>query len=147
MLTKQLSIFIQNQPGHLAEITEVLARNGIDIRAINVTEGHDFGILRIIPDDPYKAEHILEEEGYLVKMASVLAIEPDDRPGIMSEIFRALADAELDIKYIYSIIRPVHGKMPTIVLKTSDSAKAESVIRGLGIPVVSEDDIYQQVEG
>ena len=142
MLIKQLSVFIQNQRGHLADVTEVLAGNGINIRSITVTEGHEFGILRIITDDPYRAAHLLEEEGYLVKISNVLAIEPADKPGTMAGIFRALSEAGIDVRYIYSIIRPTHGKVPTIILKTSDHEKAAQVMKEIGVPVVEEEEIY-----
>ncbi len=140
-MVNQLSIFIQNRLGHLAEITEVLKSGDIDIRAITVTEGHEFGILRIVANDTYKAQHLLEDEGYLCNVSKVLAIEPEDRTGIMAEIFRALAEAGVSIEYIYSIIRPKHGSLPAVILKTDDQQKAAAVIRELGIAFISEDEL------
>lgn len=143
MITKQLSVFLQNRPGHLAEITDILAREHIDIRAIDVTEGNEFGILRLITDDPYRAEHVLREEDYLVRLNSVLAIEPEDTPGSLAKIFRALTDDGLDIKYMYSIIQPVHNQKPTLIVKTSDSRRAAEVMEKIGVPVVRSKEVYE----
>lgn len=146
MFVKQLSIFLQNKPGHLANITELLKQEKIDIRAINVSEGNEFGILRLLVDDTYKAQYILSENNYLCRIADVLAIEPEDRVGIMAEIFRALSDNEIDLNYIYSTIRPYHDKQPIIILKTSDQEKARKVIEDLGIGFITTKEISEVEE-
>lgn len=146
MIVKQLSIFLQNQPGHLADITKILKDGEIDIKAINVTEGNDFGILRLIVNDTYKAQFLLQEEGYLCKIADVLAIEPEDKLGILNKIFTALAAEDININYIYSIIRSIHGQLPIIILKTSDQQKARRIIEDLGISLVSNREIVDILE-
>ncbi len=142
-MIKQLSIFIQNKPGHLAEITELLAENDIDIRAIDVTEGNEFGILRLVTDHPYRAEHVLRDSDYLVNLSDVLAIEPEDKPGSLAGIFRRLKQENIDIRYIYSIIRPIHGQNPTVIIKTSDNEKAKKALSEIGVTVVPSKDVYE----
>lgn len=141
MFVKQLSVFLQNKPGHLSEITKILADADIDIRAINVSEGNEFGILRLLVDDIYKAQYLLSEQDYLCKLSDVLAIEPEDRVGAMSEIFKALADNEINVNYIYSNIKPCHEELPVIVFSTSDQKKAIDVIQDLGISLVKNNEI------
>lgn len=146
MYVKQLSIFLQNKPGHLAEITQLLKDENIDIRAINVSEGNDFGILRLLVDDTYKAQYVVSSHNYLCQIQDVLAIEPEDRVGIMSEIFKALSDNKINLTYIYSTIRPYHDKQPIIILKTSDQEKAREVIDDLGIGFITGKEIAQVEE-
>lgn len=146
MFVNQLSIFLQNRPGHLANITKILKDGEINIRAINVTEGNDFGILRLIVDDTYKAQFLLQEDGYLCKVAEVLAIEPEDKIGIMNEIFEALAKADINVNYIYSIIRSIHGQLPIIIIKTSDQDKALKVLSDLNISFVNNEEIIIETE-
>lgn len=141
MYIKQLSVFLQNKLGHLAEITEILRDAGIDIRGINISEGHEFGILRLLVDDTDKAEALLSQNDYLCKISDVLAIEPEDRIGIMSEIFKALADNGINVNYIYSNIKPCHQELPIIILSTSDQQKAIDVISDLGINFVRSTEI------
>lgn len=137
MYVKQLSVFLQNKPGHLAQITEILKDGGVSIRAINVSEGNEFGILRVIVDDAYKSAYLLKDQGYLCRLSDVLAVEPEDRVGAMAEIFAVLGAADISINYIYSIIRPLHDQMPVIILSTSDQARAAQVIQDLGVSFIT----------
>ena len=141
MFVKQLSVFLQNKPGHLKDITEIIKDAGIDIRGINVSEGNDFGILRLLVDDPYKAQYLVDEQDYLCRISDILAIELEDRIGMMSEIFKALADNDININYIYSTIRPLHGEKPIIVLSTSNQEKAIDVLGDIGINFVRNKEI------
>ena len=132
MLVKQLSVFLQNKPGHLIKMTDILRQNGLDIRAINVSEGNDFGILRLIIDDVYKAQCRLDD---------VLAIELEDKIGILYEILDALGNSGINLNYIYSIIRPVHGELPTIILKTTDLEKSQKVLEEIGVSIISNQEV------
>ncbi len=141
MLVKQLSVFLQNKPGHLIKMTDILRQNGLDIRAINVSEGNDFGILRLIIDDVYKAQYLLKENGYLCRLDDVLAIELEDKIGILYEILDALGNSGINLNYIYSIIRPVHGELPTIILKTTDLEKSQKVLEEIGVSIISNQEV------
>ena len=103
-MIKQLSIFVENKAGRLAEITAVLADAGIDIRALSVADTTNFGILRLIVDKPDEAERILREAGLTVSLTGVIAVGIPDRPGGFAAAMRALADASIDIEYMYAFI-------------------------------------------
>lgn len=140
MLIKQLSVFLQNKPGHLAKITQLLKDYDISIKGINVSEGNEFGILRLIVDDIYKAEHVLRHNDFLCKITNVLALEPEDRVGSFNEIFSALSIKGINISYIYSVIRPVNGD-PVIIIKTSKQDEALKIIQSLGVKTLTEKEL------
>ena len=104
MQIQQLSVFIENKPGRLAEITEVLAEAGIDIRAISVADTSDFGILRVIVDKPKEAVAALKQHGMTVSLTNVIAVGIDDEPGAFSKAVRLLADEGFDMEYMYAFI-------------------------------------------
>ena len=81
MTVKQISVFVENQPGHLLEFTELLEKHGINMHALSIAETEDFGILRVIVDDAYKAVRMLKEEGYVCSLTPVLAVEISDELG------------------------------------------------------------------
>ena len=141
MIVKQLSVFLQNKPGHLIKITKILKNNNLDIRAINVSEGNDFGILRLIVDDIYKAQYLLKEEGYLCRLDDVLAVELEDKVGILFEVFDALGNNGINLNYIYSIIRPVHGELPSIIIKTTDLEKSQKILENIGVNLISHQEV------
>jgi len=141
MLIKQISIFIPNKKGSLSELTDILVANNIDIRAIAVFDTAEFGILRIVVDDPDKAVEILKAEGIVAKVSKVLAVEPEDKPGSLNEIFTILKDNEINIDYIYSFVMR-KNEMPFIVLKVDEQEKAADILAKNGINVVNKEEIY-----
>ena len=110
MAVRQLSIFLENETGRLADLTEILAENGIDLRAISIAETADYGILRLIVDDAQKATAILNHHGYLLSMTPVLVIAVPDRPGGLSEVLAVLAEEHVDVEYMYSLFAHQEGK-------------------------------------
>ena len=104
MLIKQISIFIPNKKGSLSQLTDILIAHNIDIRAIAVFDTAEFGILRIVVDDPDRAIEILNQEGIVAKVSKVIAVEPEDKPGSLNQIFNILRDADINIDYVYSFI-------------------------------------------
>ncbi len=138
---KQLSVFIENQKGHLAALTDVLKRENIDIRAISVFDTSEFGILRMVVDRPDKALKVLEEEGFTAKISDVLAVEPEDKPGSLCEIFKLLDENDIDIEYIYSFVLRKR-EMPLIILKVNRQPEAVEVLEDAGIIVVSKEEVY-----
>ncbi|MDF3000228.1 MAG: amino acid-binding domain protein, partial [Bacillota bacterium] len=104
MLIKQISIFIPNKKGSLSQLTDILIEHHIDIRAIAVFDTAEFGILRIVVDDPDRAVDVLNKEGVVAKVSRVIAVEPEDKPGSLNTIFSILRDADINIEYIYSFI-------------------------------------------
>ena len=104
MQIQQLSIFVENKSGRLAEITEILGRANVDIRAISVADTSDFGILRLIVDKPQDAVKALKEAGLTVSLTRVIAVGIDHRPGEFAKAMRILADADISVEYMYAFI-------------------------------------------
>ena len=99
----QISVFLENRTGQLAEITRLLADNGIDLRAISIAETADYGLARMIVDDSHKASRILLEHGDILSMTPVWAVEVPDRPGGLAEVLAVLAENHVDVEYMYSL--------------------------------------------
>ncbi|MDD3170026.1 MAG: ACT domain-containing protein [Eubacteriales bacterium] len=141
MLIKQISIFIPNKKGSLSQLTDILIAHNIDIRAIAVFDTTEFGILRIVVDDPDRAVEILNKEGIVAKVSKVIAVEPEDKPGSLNQIFSVLRDSDINIEYIYSFIMR-KKEMPYIVLKVDDQEKAVEELTAKGINVINKEEIY-----
>ena len=106
----QISVFLENRTGQLAEITRLLADNGIDLRAISIAETADYGLARMIVDDSHKASAILLEHGDILSMTPVWAVEVPDRPGGLAEVLAVLAENHVDVEYMYSLFAHQEGK-------------------------------------
>ena len=141
MLIKQISIFLPNKKGSLAQLTDILTQHNIDIRAIAVFDTTEFGILRVVVDNPDKTVEILKNEGIVAKVSKVLAVECEDKPGALNEIFDILRDHDINIEYIYSFVMR-KTEMPYIVLKLNDQERAAEILTAKGINVVNKDEIY-----
>jgi len=131
MKIKQVSVFVENQPGRLATILEVLAQKGISIRALSVSETVEFGIVRMILADPVAGAEALRGAGFTVRHDWILSVEIPDVPGgLLNSVITPLAAAGLNVKYFYAFIQPVPGKA-SVVLKTDDLEKTEQVLKAL----------------
>ena len=118
----QISVFLENRTGQLAEITRLLADNGIDLRAISIAETADYGLARMIVDDSHKASKILLEHGDILSMTPVWAVEVPDRPGGLAEVLHVLAEAHVDVEYMYSLFAHQEGKA-YMVMRISDEPR------------------------
>ncbi|MBQ9942232.1 MAG: ACT domain-containing protein [Christensenellaceae bacterium] len=140
MLVKQISVFVENQPGKLVRLTRTLAENGIGIIAITISDTVDFGILRCIVDDPDKAYQVLKDGGFTTSMTRVLAVELEDTPGGMSRVLEYLSEGEIDVEYVYSFMRSHHSKA-LILFKVDDSEKALAILQEKGVRILCMEDI------
>ena len=127
MLIKQMSVFVENTTGRLAQLTRVLGNDGIDIKASCIADTVDFGILRCIVDDPEEATRVLKEHGFTASITEVIAVELEDRPGGFADVLEILAKENIGVNYIYSTIRSKEGAA-IIVLKVEDPQKAIDVL-------------------
>ena len=127
MLIKQMSVFVENTTGRLAQLTRVLGNYGIDIKASCIADTVDFGILRCIVDDPEEATRVLKEHGFTASITEVIAVELEDRPGGFADVLEILAKENIGVNYIYSTIRSKEGAA-IIVLKVEDPQKAIDVL-------------------
>ena len=140
MLIKQISVFMENRPGRLAEITNVLSENNIDMRAINIADTTDFGILRMIVDDPDRAEKVLRENNMTASTTDVIAVSIDDTVGAFSKVIMLLKKEDISIEYIYSFIGEKSAKA-VIVVKTNNNERSVALLQQGGIAVLSPDDL------
>ena len=136
----QISVFLENRTGQLAEITRLLADAHVDIRAISIAETADYGLARLIVDDSYKASSILLQHGDILSMTPVWAVQVPDHPGGLAELLGVLSDAHVDVEYMYSLFthREGHAYM---VMRISDEPKFLSTLGEHGIKVMSKADL------
>ncbi|SHJ72818.1 ACT domain-containing protein [Propionispora hippei] len=127
MIIQQVSVFLENQPGTLIGVLAVLKENGVNIRALSLADTADFGILRLIVDDPQALEEILRKAGLTAKLTSVLAVTVKDRPGDLAEQIEKLAEAFINIEYMYAFAA-VNDKDAHVALKVDDVVKAEQIL-------------------
>ena len=140
MSVKQISVFIENKKGALASATRYLADNGINIRALSIADTQDFGILRIICDDPKQTEAILKNGGFISTVTDVLATEIADKPGSMATILEVLADAQVVVEYTYAFLAPDgHAYM---IFRVDDNAVASAALAGAGIKTTNQEDLF-----
>ena len=141
MQIKQLSIFVENKAGRLAEITAVLAEANVDIRAISIADTSDFGILRLIVDHPDEAVEALKKAGMTVSLTSVIAIGIHDRPGEFAKAMRILVDEHIASEYMYAFISRDKGKA-FVILRVDDDQRAVSVLQDSGITILTAEEIH-----
>ena len=141
MQIQQLSIFVENKSGRLAEITELIGKAGVDIRAISVADTSDFGILRVIVDRPKEAVIALKERGMTVSLTNVLAVGIPDEKGAFAKVIRMLANAGIDVEYIYAFVSRDKGKA-YVIIRTDKSARAAEVLTEKGVELLTADALY-----
>lgn len=135
----QISVFLENRAGQLAEVTDVLAKDNIDLRAISIAETADYGILRMIVDDAQKATGILMQHGYLLSMTPVLVVAVPDQPGGIAPVLATLAEGSIDIEYMYSLFTHIEGKS-YIVFRVAEEEKFVALLATHGItPCTSQE--------
>ncbi|SDB21229.1 Uncharacterized conserved protein, contains tandem ACT domains [Ruminococcaceae bacterium FB2012] len=130
MSIKQLSIFAENRPGRLNNITHLLAVNGINIRAMSVADTKDFGILRLIVNDADKAVAALREGGCAVTVSKVLAIQIPDRPGGLAAAMQVLYDNNVSVEYMYSAFISEKSEEAYLILRADSNEAAEQAFDG-----------------
>ena len=133
----QISVFLENRTGQLAEITRLLADNGIDLRAISIAETSDYGLARMIVDDSHKASAILLEHGDVLSMTPVWAVEVPDRPGGLSEVLAVLAEEHVDVEYMYSLFAHQEGKA-YMVMRIHDEPRFLSTLGDRKIRIMTK---------
>lgn len=141
MFVKQISIFLENKSGRLAEVTTILGDNGIDISALSLADTTNFGILRLIVNNPVRAEEVLRDNGFTTSVTSVTAIGVKDQPGGLATALRILNDAGVEIEYMYAFVSKKEDEA-LVILKTGEPEKAEEVLSSNGINVLTAEEVY-----
>ena len=116
----QISVFLENRAGQLAEITRLLAQEGVDIRALSIAETADYGLARMIVSDSHKASDVLLHHGDILSMTPVYAVEVPDAPGGLAEMLGLLAENHIDVEYMYFLFTHVEGKAYMVLRITNE---------------------------
>lgn len=142
MLVRQISVFMENRAGQLFKITDALAKNGIDMRAMNIADTADFGILRLIVDKPDKAEEMLRNNNMTISATDVIAVSIDDKTGAFNELISALKSEGISIDYAYSFMGKEKNKA-SIVIKTSNLKNTAEILKKNGAYVIPAKEVYE----
>lgn len=135
----QISIFLENRTGQLAEITKLLAEKNVNLRAISIAEATEYGVLRIIADDAERAMAVLLENGNILSKTPVIVVSVPDQPAGLSEILSLLADGKVDIAYMYSLFTHQDGKA-YMVFRVDDEEKFLDLLKTHNIlPATNEE--------
>ena len=144
MIVKQVSVFIENKTGRLNEIADTLDKANIDISALNLADTTDYGIIRMIVDDPEKTVAALKESGVICKVTETLAMAIDDVPGGFAKGLKLLAENNIEIKYMYACISHTNGKALMIV-SVDDVEKADKIIASTSAGEVNPKELYRHL--
>ncbi|KAA0895018.1 ACT domain-containing protein [Oryzomonas rubra] len=141
MKVEQISIFIENKSGRLAEITRILGENGINIRALSLADTSDFGILRLIVNDVERANQVLKGKGFTVNKTEVVAVEVPDRPGGLGAILQTLDTESINVEYMYAFVEHCGGNA-VIIFRFDETDKAIDVLKVNNFSVLSGERLY-----
>ena len=132
MSIRQLSVFLENKPGKLFELTALLAEKGIDMRALSMAETTDFGIARLIVDDAYRAAQVLKEGQFIAQYSDVLAFEVPDEPGGLHNLLSEFNAAQVNIEYMYAFLQGKEGRA-YMIFRVTDTAASEKALLARGL--------------
>ena len=142
MLVSQISVFLENTKGRLFSVSDILAKNDINVRAVSIADTTDFGILRMIVNDPEKAYCVLRENNFTVRITKVIAVEIDDTPGSMAEVLKKLNDQGIEVEYMYAFLGNISGNA-LVILKIDDPEKVEKISQMDGVKLIPADEVYK----
>ena len=141
MKIKQLSIFLQNRMGSLSKPLEVLSSADVNIRAMCMADTSEFGILRLVVDDPEKGKEALEENNFLVKITEIIGVEMNDAPGGLTSVLKVIKDNEIDLEYLYAFTHDKVGKA-ILLLHADDIDELISALQKENITIVQSEEVY-----
>ena len=131
----QLSVFIANEAGRVSEVTKALGEADINIRGFSVSDTADYGILRLIVDQPAKAHEVIKDAGFTVKETGVICIDLPDHPGGLASVLKIVSEAGVNIEYVYSLIGTY------VVLNVADVDRALGLLKDRPVRLVSQEEI------
>ena len=140
MAIKQLTVFVQNKKGTVVSVTDILAKNNINLRALSIAETQDFGMLRLIVNDEKAAEAVLQENGYLIKVIDVVGVKISDAPGKLTAALDVLDKADINVEYLYAFMARTE-KHAYVVLRVEDNEAAEKALEGAGFHMITQADV------
>ncbi len=141
MKVEQIAIFLENKSGRMADITAILAQNGINIRAMSLADTADFGILRLIVNDTDKARTVLKDSGFTVGTTEVIVVEVGDKPGGLAQVLQVIKDGNLNIEYMYAFTQK-SGETGLIIFRFDELDRAIDLLAKAEIRLLSGDEVY-----
>lgn len=141
MKIKQLSIFLQNRMGSLSKPLEVLSENDINIRAMCMADTSEFGILRLVVDNPEKGKEVLEENNFLVKLTEIIGVEMNDAPGGLTSVLEVIKENNIDLEYLYAFTHDKADKA-ILLLHTDDIDNLIDVLNNNNITITPAEEVY-----
>ena len=142
MSVKQISVFVENKTGKLAEVTRYIADNNINMKALSVADTHDFGILRIICEEHDTAVKVLKEGGYVVAETEVLAVEIPDTPGSLANILEVLVKADIAVEYTYAFLSVKNLGHAYMIFRVDNNETAKTALVSEGFNVVASETLF-----
>jgi hypothetical protein len=143
MLVKQVSVFLENKSGRLAEVTRVLGEAGIDISALSIADTTEFGILRLIVNNPDRAVGVLKDSGFSVGTTEVIAISVDDQPGGLARALSILEKNGIGIEYMYAFLGSARTGKAIVIIRVEESARAIEALSASDVDIMPSADIYR----
>lgn len=140
MAIKQLTVFVPNRKGEIVSVTDILAKNSINLRALSIAETEDFGILRLIVNDEKTAEKVLKEKDYLIKTVDVVGVKIGDEPGKLTAALDVIDKAGINVEYLYAFMARTE-KHAYVVLRVENNENAEAALAAGGFKLITEADI------
>ena len=140
MSVKQISVFIENKKGKLAEATRYIAEHDVNLKALSIADTQDFGILRIICENPEKANEVLQAGGYITTMTDVLAAAMSDTPGSLASILEVLSEANVVVEYTYAFLSAKAGAY--MIFRVDDNQSAAAALAAAGIKTANQTDLF-----
>ena len=141
MKTTQISVFLENKSGRLADVARVLGDNKVNMRALCVADTADFGVLRMVVDQPDHAFKVLKDNGFAASKTDVLAAEVPDTPGGLADILAVLAAKDINLEYMYCFVERA-GQAAIDIFRVEQMDEAIEALRDAGITLVSADRLY-----
>ena len=141
MQVEQISIFLENKTGRLAEVTSILSEAGVNIRALSLADTSDFGVLRLIVDDNKKAEEVLKTKGFTVNKTRVVAVEVEDKPGGLNKILSLLDKSDANVEYMYAFVRQSENNA-VMIFRFDHTDEAIKLLEDGGITVIEGSKVY-----
>ncbi len=138
MSVNQVSVFLENKPGTLNQMTEVLAKSNINIRALSLADTNDFGIVRMLVNDVFEATNVLKEENFVAKFTPVLVYKISDETGSLNKLLQFFSEAEVNIEYMYAFAGKKNAYM---IFRVSDTKKAEKLLSAKGLKSLTQEEI------
>lgn len=142
MYINQISVFIENKPGNLAKFTNFIAENHIDMRAFEIADSSEFGIIRIIVDKPLDTLTLLKDNDWICKLTQVIGVKIPDKPGAMASAMNILAEADVSVEYVYTFL--ARGTDDALMIfRVQDNDKVAAILKKNNVKLVSQEDLVK----